>query len=190
MKRAKLVFLVAMVLGMGSGTLFGGEQDAAGVQMLGHVGLGVSDLQRALHFYTYQLGLKEAFRLKRPDGSPFLLYLRVDDSNFVELFPGGTKQMQAQAPGIGIYHLGLFVKDLQATLRTLQGRGYPLPADAFVKAAKVQADGTLLYFLKDPDGNNIELSQITPESLQAKSGFQPRRPESGVKRQKAPARNQ
>ena len=67
------------------------------------------------------------------------------------------------------YHLGLLVKDLQATLRTLEARGYPLPAGAFKQAPKLQLDNSYLYFIKDPDGNRIELSQMTPDSLEFKS---------------------
>jgi lactoylglutathione lyase len=69
-----------------------------------------------------------------------------------------------------INHLGLIVKDLQATLHRLKARGYSLPADAFEGAAKLQIDNTYLYFIKDPDGNRIELSQMTPQSLEHKSG--------------------
>ena len=90
-----------------------------------------------------------------------------DSNSFVEIFPGAKDQNSVPLPKT--YHFGLFVKDLQATLHTLQARGYPLPADAFKQAAKVQADGSMLYFIKDPDGNNIELSQLGPESLLIKS---------------------
>jgi len=97
-----------------------------------------------------------------------LIYLRVNDNNFIELFPGSERQAQGESKRTGLRHLGFFVKDLQATLHSLQARGLPLPDDAFKQAAQVRADGTFLYFIKDPDGNAIELSQITPNSKQAK----------------------
>ena len=140
-----------------------------GIQYLGHVAVGISDLGRAMHFYCDQLGLTEAFRLNGPTGAPTLVYLRVNNNNFVELFPGAEKQTGDATRQTGLRHLGFFVKDLQATLRTLQSRGYALPDDAFKQAAQVRADGTFLYFIKDPDGNTVELSQITPDSKQAKS---------------------
>ncbi|MEO7144669.1 MAG: VOC family protein [Bryobacteraceae bacterium] len=145
------------------------ETNSAGIQYLGHVGISVSNVDRALHFYEDQLGFTEVFKFKKKDGAVSQVYLRVNDNNFVELFPGATEQGNLPRATTGIRHLGFFVKDLQATLHTLQSRGYPLPADAFEQARKVRADGTLLYFLKDPDGNNIELSQILPGSDQAKS---------------------
>ena len=143
-------------------------QDTIGIKSLGHVGIAVSNVQRALHFYGGQLGLKEAFRLNRPDGTPRLIYLQVGDSStFVELFPGTRSPSSPQLPKP--YHFGFFVNNLEDTLHELQTKGYPLPADAFEQAAKVQADGTLLYFIFDPDGHRIELSQATRQSYQGKA---------------------
>jgi catechol 2,3-dioxygenase-like lactoylglutathione lyase family enzyme len=132
------------------------------------VAVEVSSLAPALHFYVDQLGLKESFRLKRPDGTPFLIYLRVADTDtFVELFPDRKKPSAVESSTAN--HLGFFVKDLQATLRALKDRGYPLPGDAFQKATKLQADNTMNYFVKDPDGNKVELSQLRPDSFQVTS---------------------
>jgi lactoylglutathione lyase len=168
MKYRGFVLLVAALLAVTPKFLTAGDA-VTSIESLGHVGVAVSDLQPALHFYVDQLGFKEAFRLKRPDGTPVLVYLRVGGGNsFVELFPGTKAPGSAPLPQS--YHLGLLVKDLQATLRTLEARGYPLPADAFKQAAKLQIDNTYLYFIKDPDGNRIELSQMTPESVEHKSG--------------------
>ena len=168
MKYFRLLPVIFVLTSADAAVLHGADNAAPIVESLGHVGLDISDLAPALHFYVDQLGLKEAFRLKRPDGTPWLIYLRVADSNsFIELFPGSKKPSAAAASSSN--HLGLFVKDLQATLHVLKDRGYPLPADAFKQAAKVQADNTLLYFIKDPDGNKIELSQLRPDSLQVTS---------------------
>ena len=166
MKRLGMLLLVCMFWGPAALT-FSADSRQPIVESLGHVGLEISDLKPALHFYVDQLGLKEAFRLNKPDGTPNLIYLRVaDTSTFIELFPGRKPSVP---PGTTINHLGLFVKDLQASLHALKDRGYPLPADAFEKAKKIQADNTLLYFLKDPDGNKVELSQLRPDSMQVTS---------------------
>jgi catechol 2,3-dioxygenase-like lactoylglutathione lyase family enzyme len=167
MKRISMFFLAGVLVSPGPLAL-GADPSQPIVESLGHVAMGISDVQPALHFYIDQLGLKEAFRLNSPDGKPYLIYLRVADTNtFVELFPG--KISAASVPPTIVNHLGFFVKDLQATLHALQERGYPLPDDAFEKAKKVQADNTLLYFIRDPDGNKIELSQLRPDSLQVTS---------------------
>ncbi len=167
MKRLGMFFLLCMLCGPGT-LAFGADSKEPIVLSLGHVGLAISDLKPALHFYVDQLGLKEAFRLNNSKGAPMLIYLRVADTNtFVELFPGAKKTSPAETSTVN--HIGFFVKDLQATLHALKDRGYPLPDDAFEKAKKVQADNTLLYFIKDPDGNKVELSQLRPDSLQVTS---------------------
>jgi catechol 2,3-dioxygenase-like lactoylglutathione lyase family enzyme len=167
MKRLGMLVLVCALWIPGMYT-FSADSGEKNLISLGHVGLAISDLQPALHFYVDQLGLKEAFRINGPDGMPSLIYLRVANTDtFVELFPGKKKTSPAETSSIN--HLGLFVKDLQAELQTLKNRGYPLPADALEKAKKVQVDNTLLYFIKDPDGNKVELSQLPPNSLQVTS---------------------
>jgi catechol 2,3-dioxygenase-like lactoylglutathione lyase family enzyme len=163
MKHLSLVLLLAVV-GWGVPNMLGGD-DGIGIQAVGHVAVPISAVQPALHFYVDQLGLKEAFRMNLPDGTVHLIYLRAGNSDtFVELDPG-RKATQPQS-----YHFGLVVKDLQATLRALKARGYPLPADAFEQAAKVTPDKTHYVLVKDPDGNGVELCQILPDTFQHKSG--------------------
>jgi len=167
MKRFAFFLLASVIWGRG-GSILGADSHPPIVESLGHVALAISDTQPALHFYIDQLGLKEAFRLNDPDGSPRLIYLRVAGTDtFVELFPG-RKTPSSTGP-VTVDHLGFFVKDLQATLHALKDRGYPLPDDAFEKARRIQADNTLLYFVRDPDGNRIEFSQLRPDSLQVTS---------------------
>ena len=137
-----------------------------GVQALVHAGVSVTDLDRALHFYIGQLGLKEAFRLPKPDGTPKLVYLQVNDSTFIEIFPQPA-HTPPQSPAV--FHIGLVVKNLQDTLHALQANGYALPANAFEKAAVLADDGTYHFTVQDPDGNFIELSQMTPDALEAKA---------------------
>lgn len=109
-----------------------------GIEYLGHVAIGVSDLGNATHFYRDQLGLKEVFRLRDRTGSPMLIYLRMNDSNFVKLFPGLERQAaQGESKRTGLRHLGFLVKDLQATMHApSQGRRLPLPDDALKQAAQ------------------------------------------------------
>jgi hypothetical protein len=62
MKKLGMVFLVCVLGGAGA-VAFGADSNEPIVESLGHVGLAISDVQPALHFYVDQLGLKEAFRL-------------------------------------------------------------------------------------------------------------------------------
>ena len=55
---------------------------------IGHAAFAAHDLDRALEFYAL-LGIREAFRLNREDGSLMLIYLHVAGDRFIEVFPGG-----------------------------------------------------------------------------------------------------
>jgi catechol 2,3-dioxygenase-like lactoylglutathione lyase family enzyme len=166
MKKYLILFLLAVLPTFLDSKAYCAE-NGVGIVSLTHVGVGVSDLKKALHFYVDELGFKEAFRLNKSDGSPLLIYLHIENSNtFVELFPGHDASSN---PPPMFNHMGLVVKDLQATLHTLKDRGYPLEADAFDKASKVAGDGTKYYFVSDPDGNHIELSELDPGALQLKA---------------------
>jgi lactoylglutathione lyase len=169
---SKRILLLTLLFAFGSGKSFCQNTPAPandlGIQYLGHVAVRVTDLRAALHFYCDQLGLPEVFRINRPSGSVLLVYLRVNNNNYVELLPGDSPTTAGPSKLSGP-HMGFYVKDLQASLHALQANGYPLPEDAFQKAAKVLGDGTVMYFIHDPDGNGIELSQMLPDSKQAKS---------------------
>jgi catechol 2,3-dioxygenase-like lactoylglutathione lyase family enzyme len=169
----KGIILLTLFFAFGPGTAFSQNDSAptneVGIQYVGNVAVAVSDLGAALHFYCDQLGLTEIFRLYERDGSVHLVYLRVNNDNFLEIHPGFQKQSVDVSKQIGFKHLGFWVKNLQSTLRTLQGRGIPLPDDAFKKAAMVQVEGSFLFDLKDPDGNVIQLSQLNPDSKQVKA---------------------
>ena len=123
----RIIFL-ALLLALGNGTLFSQKDSAptndAGIQYLGHVAIGVSDLGRAMNFYHDQLGLTEVFRLNGPTGSSMLIYLRVNNDNFIELFPGLERQAEGESKGTGLRHLG-FCKPL-CTLSKREGFRYPI----------------------------------------------------------------
>ena len=53
-----------------------------------HVALRVGDIDRSLAFYVGKLGFSEMLRLAR-DGRLWLVYLRITDEQYLELFPDG-----------------------------------------------------------------------------------------------------
>jgi lactoylglutathione lyase len=131
---------------------------------IGHTAYRVQDLDAALRFYCDVLGFQELFRLSRDTGETWLVYLRVNDTTYVELFPGGEKSVELTPKTRGYAHLCLTVDDLPATLRELAGRG--LVVDGEPKQGR---DLNWQYWVTDPDGNRIELMQMMPDSLQAQA---------------------
>ena len=67
------------------------------ISRLSHVGLQTSDLEVSLEWYTKVLGLTPAFTLVN-DGKPWIVYLHVTDTTFIELF--------APRPGMGAVSKG------------------------------------------------------------------------------------
>ncbi len=134
------------------------------VTALGHVAIRANNLDESLAFYA-KLGLHEAFRLPKADGSGVgLVYLRVDDHSFLELFPGGSEPPAAERTRAGYVHCCLLVDDIQQTYQEFTGRGVPTTGEP-----KMGRDGNWQFWVTDPDGTRIEVMQIMPDSLQARS---------------------
>jgi lactoylglutathione lyase len=125
---------------------------------LGHPAFRVHDLDASLAFYA-TLGLTEAFRLHRPDGSLMLVYLHVGGDRFLELFPGGPEPDPERVQSF--MHVCLLTDDLRGTVERLREHG--------VKIEREPTEGldhNLQAWIRDPDGNAIELMQISQASPQ------------------------
>ncbi|MCX7384855.1 MAG: VOC family protein, partial [Alphaproteobacteria bacterium] len=128
---------------------------------LGHVALRVRDIERSIAFYSQRLGMAEMLRLNYDDGTLFLVYLRITDSQYLELFPYGEG---AHTPGrevVAINHFCLTVDDLEATVAGLAAAGVPL-----TRPLKMGVDGNRQAWIEDPDGTRIELMEMGREALQ------------------------
>jgi lactoylglutathione lyase len=132
---------------------------------LGHVALAVRDLEASLAFYK-TLGIEEAFRLNREDGSLMLAYLHVAGDRFIEIFPGGPDPAADRTHSFK--HICLLTDDLCADVERLRGQGI-----AIEREPKEGLDTNLQAWIRDPDGNAIELMQLaetSPQWKQARSG--------------------
>jgi len=130
---------------------------------IAHVAIRVKDVSRTLDFYEGKLGMREMMRLDR-DGRLWLLYLRITDTQFLEVFPEGEGERAAEREAVGYNHMCLEVPDIDAALRELDAAGVPL-----IRDKQMGADGNWQAWIEDPDGHRIELMQMMPDSLQAKA---------------------
>ena len=133
------------------------------VSSIAHVAIRVKDVDRSLDFYVGKLGMREMMRLDR-DGRLWLLYLRITDTQFLEVFPEGVGERAAEREAVGFNHICLEVGDIDAALRELQPAGV-----ALIRDKQMGADGNWQAWIEDPDGHRIELMQMMPDSLQAKA---------------------
>ncbi len=130
------------------------------IRGISHVAVRVTDIERSLAFYCGILGLKERFRLLRDDGGIRLVYLEAADRQFIELFPGAEGPYTVGSAS-GWVHLCLEVDDIQQAYRDLSARGLVTRGEP-----TLGADGAWQLWTTDPDGNQIEFHQFTPESRQ------------------------
>ena len=127
------------------------------VSGLGHVAFRTANLERSLEFYCGMLGLTEAFRMHNDDDAPWIVYLRVSEDDFIELFPIKDGDQVTPPQGVGYAHTCLRVDDLEATVRDLVARGHE-PSDTIRKGRS----GCIQYWVTDPDGNRLRLFAWMP----------------------------
>jgi lactoylglutathione lyase len=138
------------------------------IQRLAHLCFKTDRLDRMIHFYRDQLGLRIKFTLNDAEGSAFGYYFACGGRTFVELFDqkgaarqwGGGVVALTTPPDATYQHFCLEVKNLAAFRRRLVARRLA------VTAITTGMDGSRQCWLKDPDGNSIELMEYTPQSLQ------------------------
>ena len=134
----------------------------AGLKGIGHVALKVADIGRSLAFYRDRLGFAEMMHLDRDDGSLWLVYLRITDTQFIELFPGGEGDVAPGGERTAINHFCIECSDLKATAESLRAAGVPLTVEP-----KLGLDNNWQCWIADPDGNRIEFMQMGTSSMQA-----------------------
>jgi lactoylglutathione lyase len=130
---------------------------------IGHVAIRVRNIERTLDFYVGKLGFAEMMRLDR-EGRLWLLYLRISDTQYLEVFPEAVGDRAPPRDANGFNHLCLEVDSIDRALAELEEAGVPLASPK-----KLGADGNMQAWIEDPDGNRIELMQMAPDSLQARA---------------------
>ncbi len=126
---------------------------------LEYCGIRVTDLDRSLRFYTGLLGLKETRRghgYLGEDKSVWVLLRDEKSGQQLELnwYPEGHPYHVPYEPGEGLDHIGFVVDDVSRTYQEFVAQG----VESIIGPEETQ--GWLAY-LKDPDGNWIEMYQLT-----------------------------
>ena len=130
---------------------------------IGHIAIRVKDIDRTLDFYRDRLGFKEMFRLER-EGKLWLMYLRVTDTQYIELFPEAVGDRAPDREANGLNHICLEVASIDGVLEELAKAGVPI-----AREKQMGADGNLQAWIEDPDGNRIELMQMGAGNMQSQA---------------------
>lgn len=120
---------------------------------LAHVGLFVSDIQKADEFYGHVLGYQH-FSLDKPSGGLMLNYYKVNDHQYIEIYPG-LKGDQDR-----LSHVAFETTDARKLRDYLASKGVKVPPHL-----KPGLDKNLSFMIDDPEGRRIEFVQYMPGSL-------------------------
>ncbi len=131
---------------------------------IGHVAFVVSDMDKAMKFYSEQLGFKIIFQLEDEEGKPWINYLKICDGTYIELFYGGVKPNPVVSHSAGFQHLCILCDDVYKTVDQLIKLGVTI--DVLPSQGK---DKNYQAWIRDSEGNRIELMTIDKDSPQAKS---------------------
>ncbi|WP_037088358.1 VOC family protein [Neorhizobium vignae] len=130
------------------------------VSSIAHVAIRVKDIDRTLDFYINKLGFSEMMRLDK-DGKLWLVYLRITDDQYLEVFPEGEGDRAAEREAVGYNHLCLAVPDIQKAVAELDANGVER-----IRPTIKAADNNWQTWIEDPDGHRIELMEMASNSLQ------------------------
>ena len=131
---------------------------------LSHVAVRTRDIQESLRYYTEVLGLPEAFRMHAEDGSLATVYVFLAPGQYLELFANGRREAAAGPETIGFCHLCLMTRDIRRFYDLVREKGGPL--DSEIRRGNSRC---LMFWTHDPDGTQIEIMEMPPESLQAQA---------------------
>ncbi|GIW54546.1 MAG: glyoxalase [Nitrospiraceae bacterium] len=126
---------------------------------LGHVVFYVKDLERSLRFYRDLVGFKEVGRIIEGKAAALTSGRTHHELLLIEV---GDAPAPPRGRRLGLYHIGIKVGDSLEELRTakreLERAGVPIEG---------MSDHTVSQslYLRDPDGNEVELYVDADESI-------------------------
>lgn len=121
---------------------------------ISHAAFYVSDMKKAREFYEDFLGFQSPFSIPRKDPTRHLVWIKINDRQSVELFPGSEVTPEADR----LYHIAVETDDAEAMRLYLQSKGVEVPPKTAV--GKI---GNKNYFVKDPNGNIVEIVEYMPD---------------------------
>lgn len=120
-----------------------------------HTMIRVKDLDKSIAFYCEHMGMQLIRRKDYPSGEftlAFVGYGPEESNTVVELtYNWGREEDYEKGEGFG--HLAIGVPDIYKTCETLEKEGLEIPRPP----GPMKHGGSVIAFIKDPDGYMIEL---------------------------------
>jgi len=125
-----------------------------------HIGLWTDNALRLINFYKKKLGFKVISSQRLPGNivkkifgfnTSCCFYRLQFEGLKLEIFEPHKKSVFKKTFTSGIHHFGLVVENREDFITNASKQK--------IKIVKVKRDGHFVYFIKDPDGNMIEIRQ-------------------------------
>ena len=143
------------------------------IKQLAHLCFKTSQLEAMTTFYRDALGASVKFRYRNKAGQPIGCYFAFGEKTFVEVFDHADAHRRSHSPKplepleeprdpwlMRFNHFCLQIENLDDYVTLLESRGVT------VTGRKTGNDHSRQAWIKDPDGNLIELQEYTPLSRQ------------------------
>jgi catechol 2,3-dioxygenase-like lactoylglutathione lyase family enzyme len=127
-------------------------QERPRITGVAHIALFVKDIDKARIFYKDLLGYEEPFSLKNADGSLSLTFIKVNDRQYIELFP------EREANSDRLNHISIETNDAEGMRKYLGSKDVKVPAT--VGKGRI---GNANFNVADPDGHTVEIVQYMPD---------------------------
>lgn len=155
----KLLSLVLSTLLVSTSTAYASAPPPAPrIVGMAHMAYCVSDLKKARDYYEGFLGFQEAFALKNADGSEHIVFIKINDHQFIELYAEPSKNYGY------IHDAGFETNDARGMRDHLAAAGIKVPATVAKDAA-----GNLSFDVIDPSGFTLQIVQYLPDSMTGKT---------------------
>jgi catechol 2,3-dioxygenase-like lactoylglutathione lyase family enzyme len=128
------------------------QQQTGQITDIAHIAYRAADLGKEVAFFQ-KLGFEQAFANTSPDGKVTQSFIKVNDHQFIEIYPQTEPGQE-----LGWMHVCYESDDLNALFTALDAHGLkPSPA-------RKAGAGNLLSVLRDPEGRVTEFTQYMPGS--------------------------
>jgi len=126
------------------------------IKSLAHVCIKTADLDATTDFYCGALGMKKFFNFTR-NGKIIGFYMKAVNETFVEVFLTDEIEKIGKQP---LNHFCLETDSIEALRKDVVERGYS------ANEIQMGADNSLQFWMKDPNGMDMEFHQYTDKSSQ------------------------
>lgn len=118
-----------------------------------HTCLNVSDLDKSLKFYTENLSLSLTRRREIEQNNAEIAFLEDHHGAAIELTHWRDKKKLLE--GDNFDHIAFAIDDIDAAIKRLESKGVEIAMEPY----SLQGSTSRIAFIKDPDGNWLELIQ-------------------------------